>query len=265
MFTLAIALVASLVAPRDPRVPSHTSAPDTVRVVLVVDDTAARRSLVRGAMLGAEEAAHTGALFGTAVALRVVTRSGLDSMARASATASHGTAVPSLYLVAGDSAVCSEVVSQSTRTSSPVLDAGCPVADGAPAGTVYSLYPAPYPATTPAPAAGDTVRVELWHRTLDKFGGEQLNERFRRRFSSAMDSPAWVGWLSMKIALDLALHAHASSGAALLRQLADPRTQFDGQKGRPLRFSPETHRLVQPVYRVAGRGEGERVVAEVAP
>jgi hypothetical protein len=126
---------------------------------------------------------------------------------------------------------------------------------------LYSLYP---PAALEA-ATGDTTRVELWHRTLDKFGGEQLNERFRRRFSAAMDSPAWVGWLSMKIALDLALHAHSASGSALLRQLADPRSQFDGQKGRPLRFTADTHRLVQPVYRVAGRGDSERVVAEVAP
>ena len=32
-----------------------------------------------------------------------------------------------------------------------------------------------------------------------------------------------------------------------------------------LRFAPDTHRLVQPVYRVTGRGDAERVVTEVGP
>jgi hypothetical protein len=66
----------------------------------------------------------------------------------------------------------------------------------------------------------------------------------------------------MKIALDLALRGHAVDGQSMLRQLADPRSQFDGQKGRPLRFTADSHRLEQPVYRVVGRGDAERVLAE---
>lgn len=257
----ALGMAGALATPHHSRPHTHAAADDTLHVVLVVDDTAARRSLVHGAILGAEEASHTGALFGTAVTLRVVGREGFDSTGRASAAPAPGAHTASLFVVAGGAATCSDVMRQSRRATIPVLDAGCAPADSAPAATVYSLLPGAEPVAT----AGDSTRVELWHWTLERFGGEQLNERFRRRFGERMDSPAWTGWLSLKIALDLALHAHATTGAALLRQLADPHAQFDGQKGRPLRFTPATHRLIQPVYRIAGHGDSERVVAEVAP
>ncbi|HET9002929.1 MAG TPA: hypothetical protein VFN39_02905 [Gemmatimonadaceae bacterium] len=262
--TLALsALVLAVVtnAARTTSAPSPLPAPDTLRVVLVVDDTVARRSLVQGARLGAEEASHTGAMFGTVVTLRVESRGAFDSTARASGADASRAALPSLYVVAGDSSTCSAVMPQSVRPTIPVLDAGCPFIGGPSAKVAYSLLPASAFTAT----AGDSVRVELWHWSLERFGGEQLNERYRRRFGERMDSPAWAGWLALKIALDAALHAQKTDGGSLLRQLADPRAQYDGQKGRPLRFAADTHRLVQPVYRVTGRGDDERVVAEVAP
>ncbi|MFL5560336.1 MAG: hypothetical protein ACJ79K_02570 [Gemmatimonadaceae bacterium] len=246
-----------------------TAAPDTLRVVLVIDDTSARRSLVRGTTLGAEEAARTGAMFGTPVALRIVVRAGFESMSRAALSHASRVTRPSLYIVAGDSLLCSEVALQGGRDSTPVLDAGCPPASGAAGAdraTVYTIdsrATVPAPAGAPASAAPDSSHLELWVASLEKFGGEQLNQRFRRRFGAPMDSDAWAGWFAMKIALDLALHAHASSGGALLARLADPATSFDGQKGRPLRFSATAHRLVQPLYRVTGSGADAHVVEEV--
>lgn len=260
MLTLlgALAFAAAPIPPRDHAPPSVGRGTDTVRVVLVVDDTVARRSLVRGARLGAEEAAHTGALFGTAVTLRVETPASLDAAAGASGR-SHD-ARPSFYLVAGDASTCSRLMLQSARAAIPLLDAGCPSGDTLPATNAYSLLSA-----EPVAAADDSTRLELWHWSLERFGAEQLNERYRRRFGARMDSAAWTGWFALKVALDAALHAHAVTGVALLRQLADPRSQYDGQKGRPLRFAPDSHRLVQPLYRVAGLGDAEHVVAEVAP
>jgi hypothetical protein len=256
----ALALGAAVNGGRAAGAPAPLSVADTLRVVLVVDDTVGRRSLVQGARLGAEEASHTGALFGTVVMLRVEPPASFDSAHGGGADASPA-APPSVYVVAGDRTTCSLVMLQSQRQAVPVFDAGCPSDDGPPVATSYSLMP-----TADRPSiAGDSSRVELWHWSLARFGGEQLNERFRRRFGARMDSPAWTGWLALKIALDAALHAKATSGAALLRQLASPRAQYDGQKGRPLRFAPDTHRLVQPAYRVIGHGDAERVVAEVAP
>ena len=228
---------------------SAARATDTLRVVLVVDDTIARQSLLRGTRLGAEEASHTGALFGMPVTLRI------ESPALASRSRRT-----SLYVVAGDANTCSSIVLQSAHDDRPVLDAGCAVADSLRGRNVYSLVPA-----DAASAPDDSTRLELWHWSLERFGGEQLNERYRRRFGARMDSAAWTGWIAMKIALDAALHAQSSDGAPILRQLADPRAQYDGQKGRPLRFAPATRRLIQPLYRVAGRGDAEHVVAEVEP
>ena len=264
IMTLALsALVLAAVAnsARPTAAPSPQPATDTLRVVLVVDDTATRRSLVQGARLGAEEASHTGAMFGTVVTLRVESRGAFDSTARASGADASRAAMPSLYVVAGDSSTCSAVMLQSARSTIPLLDAGCPPMAGPSSKVAYSLLPAP--AFTAI--ADDSARVELWHWSLERYGGEQLNERYRRRFGARMDSPAWAGWLALKIALDAALHAQKTDGRSLLRQLADPRARYDGQKGRPLRFSPDTHRLVQPLYRVSGRGDDERVVAEVVP
>lgn len=265
-FTMTLALSALVLAAVAGAAPATSAPPpppatDTLRVVLVVDDTVARRSLVRGARLGAEEASHTGALFSTVVTLTVASRGSFDSTARASGADGSRAALPSLYVVAGDSSTCSAVMLQSVHSTIPLLDAGCPPMGGPSSKVAYSLLPA----TALTAIADDSSRVELWHWSLERFGGEQLNERYRRRFGARMDSPAWSGWLALKIALDAALHAQRTDGRSLLRQLADPRAHYDGQKGRPLRFDRDTHRLVQPVYRVSGRGGAERVVAEVAP
>lgn len=257
----ALALAAAVSGTHDLGAPPMLRAGDTLRVVLVVDDTVARRSLVEGARLGAEEASHTGALFGTVVTLRIESRATFDSRALASGGSGRGVTAASLYVVAGDTNTCSPVTLQSARDTIPLLDAGCPPSEGPPGMTVYSLLPAAAPPGIP----GDSGRVELWHWSLERFGGEQLNQRFRRRFAAHMDSAAWAGWFAMKVALDAALHAKTADGPALLRELADPHAQYDGQKGRPLRFAPATHRLMQPVYRVAGHGDDERVIGELAP
>ena len=256
----ALALSAALSTTRTSHAPTHDQAADTLRVVLLLDDSIARRSLLDGARLGAEEASHTGALFGMVVMLRVESTAPEAGMGRATGAAESRFPRSSLFIVAGDVRTCSLVLSQSARDSMPVLDAGCASRDTARSSDVYTIVPA-----SPAAAASDSTRLELWHWSLQRFGGEQLNQRFVRRFGRRMDSPAWSGWMAMKIALDAALHAKATYGAALRRQLADPRAQYDGQKGRPLRFDSATRELLQPRYRVAGHGDAEHVVAEVAP
>ncbi|HEX2779519.1 MAG TPA: hypothetical protein VHM30_08475 [Gemmatimonadaceae bacterium] len=246
---LLLLLAASTLAP--PR--------DTLRILLVVDDTTARATLVRGISLGAEEAARTGALFGMSVQLRIAQARDAADASRA-ITASFGDARPALVIAAGSEAACDTVGAITARDSTPLLDAGCAASDAQRTPAAYSLG---VPAADSA--AGDSTRVVLWHWTLDRFGGEQLNERYRRRFADRMDSAAWAGWLAAKISLDLALHARSVAAPALLRELASPRARFDGQKGRPLWFGATDRRLVQPTYRVAGHGDAEHVVAEVAP
>jgi hypothetical protein len=94
-------------------------------------------------------------------------------------------------------------------------------------------------------------RVVDWHPDLYRYGAEQLNERFHRRFGRPMDEEAWHGWIAVKIAAELALRA--SPGTPLLDLL--PRSAFDGHKGTQLRFDLENHHLIQPVYRVDAQGK----------
>lgn len=95
------------------------------------------------------------------------------------------------------------------------------------------------------------MRVVDWHPDLKRFGAEQLNERFHRRFGRPMDEAAWRGWMAVKIAAEIALRG------GVLQQLKD--SGFDGHKGAQLRFG-EDHYLMQPVYVVDAKG---KVVEEV--
>jgi hypothetical protein len=83
-----------------------------------------------------------------------------------------------------------------------------------------------------------------WHPDLERFGAEQLNERFRRRFGIPMDEPAWRGWMAVKIAAELVLRAPAGSDPAT----ALATMSFDGHKGESLSFDPKDHHLRQPTY-----------------
>lgn len=95
------------------------------------------------------------------------------------------------------------------------------------------------------------VRVVDWHPDLERFGAEQVNERFRRRFGRPMDEGAWHGWMAVKIAVELALQIPPGASRTLLSALRT--SVFDGHKGAQLRFG-EDHYLDQPVYLVDSRG-----------
>jgi PQQ-dependent catabolism-associated beta-propeller protein len=83
------------------------------------------------------------------------------------------------------------------------------------------------------------ARQADWRPDLERFGAEQLNQRFRRRFGIPMDESAWRGWMAVKIAAELILRAPAGSNpAATLATMT-----FDGHKGEQLFFDPKDHHL----------------------
>lgn len=96
------------------------------------------------------------------------------------------------------------------------------------------------------------ARVEDWHPSLERFGAEQLNQRYRERFGGPMDSLAWASWFAVKATAEAALRGAVERIAT---------SGFDGHKGIRLRFRPDDHVLRQPLYVVAG----ERVLAELSP
>ena len=120
-------------------------------------------------------------------------------------------------------------------------------------------------ATTLAPA--DLPNRQLlwpagWHSSLTRFGAEQLNDRFRARYRSEMDGPAWAGWAGMKILVESALRCRSADPMKLRNYLEAPGSRFDGHKGASLSF--ENHQLKQPLYVLESNGEqaAPRIVAE---
>ena len=102
----------------------------------------------------------------------------------------------------------------------------------------------------PAPGGG-----ELWHPTLNRFGASELNERFVKQHEVGMSSRAYAGWLAVKALVESALRARGPHD----RCASVARLRFDGHKGRPLWFDPQTRILRQPTYVVQdGRVVGER-------
>ena len=87
-----------------------------------------------------------------------------------------------------------------------------------------------------------------WDSRLERFGADQLNQRFRARFGEEMDSQGWVGWFAVKVLWESTLRARATLPATLLRYLGSDAAQFDGHKGRPLSFRPWDHQLRQSLY-----------------
>jgi hypothetical protein len=88
----------------------------------------------------------------------------------------------------------------------------------------------------------DAAAAEEWHPSLVKFGAEQLNARFERRYESPMSPAAWIGWMLVKIAVD-----------ASLRAIPPHTGRYDGHKGAALYVGPDSH-LVQPLCIVTGEG-----------
>jgi ABC-type branched-subunit amino acid transport system substrate-binding protein len=106
----------------------------------------------------------------------------------------------------------------------------------------------------PLPGIAILVRPVAWHPALERFGGDQLNRRFRLRFGRGMDGAAWAGWAAAKIAAEAAMRADTFDAAGIAAYLSRPSGEFDAQKGWPLGFRPWDHQLRQPVYLAATGG-----------
>ena len=136
---------------------------------------------------------------------------------------------------------------QELRSSSPTARVvGVPVEamDQPPAATIPVIWPV------------------LWHSRLTRFGGEQLNQRFERRYNAPLSSAAWLGWMAVKIAWESSLGA-AGDDLPLADRLTDERARFDGHKGAPLTFRKWDHQLRQPIYLVRADWNGLTPLAEV--
>jgi hypothetical protein len=273
----------------DAQAPATAAQPLRVLALVAGDGGADRPSLRRGIEMGADEATHTMALFGMSLALTVRTVNGAAAAQAAERAALRGPRPPAILI----RAVGDECLTTTPPPAVPTIDIACdgyaapemdaittgepPPSLSAPASRRVLLHIRPSRLTlararshvtdTLPPVPNGRRHVELWHESLERFGGEQLNQRYRRRFGVPMDSDAWAGWIAIKIAAESSLRARATTPAALGAALTDSNAQFDGHKGLPLAFDPVSRELLQPLYVVdaAADGDAGTVVAEFIP
>lgn len=148
----------------------------------------------------------------------------------------------------GDRLAADGEVDAVVRIGAAPAEAGA-AADGAAGSIVPRLTIDPAAAEPPAALAGR--RALLWDDELFRYGAQQLNERFRRRFDTGMTGEAWAAWIALKTVSEAVLRTDDQRNG-LARALGGERAAFDGHKGVPLRFGGPGGSLMQPLYVVGG-------------
>jgi hypothetical protein len=218
----------------------------SVRVVLITPASLAgsdpHSSLRSGAYMGAAEAVHTAKLTRTRFYFTHYALDALDS-AHALLDSAH-------IVISSLDPATRDAMRRHTRAL--VVDVNeLPPVITCDRGLLYI--------SAPARALGNAV---LWDSRLEKYGAQQLNERFTRATDRAMGGDAWLGWFATKLALELYLRARTTQQDSLATVARSARARFDGHKGRPLSFDDATGALIQPLYRSNGNAAAVSEVPE---
>jgi ABC-type branched-subunit amino acid transport system substrate-binding protein len=105
----------------------------------------------------------------------------------------------------------------------------------------------PHFALKEEPAALSGIWPLVWHESLERYSGRELNGRFRSRFGRPLDGAAWATWAALKLLAETAVRAD-SLEVRPLRDFLESRLAFDGHKGVALDFREGDHELGQPLY-----------------
>jgi ABC-type branched-subunit amino acid transport system substrate-binding protein len=192
-----------------------------------------------GLVLGVEEATRAASMFGGAVELAFISDSAFDTRG--------------LSAVIGDDkpARCIALSSQASKAGVPFLNVACS-ADALRGEscrrTLYHIAPSDAMTRDALSAARSRGSVVAWHPSLERFGADTLNRRFRSRFNHEMTSGAWTAWMAVKILWESSLRVRSGDAGKLIEYLNRNATQFDGHKGTPLSFRSWDRQLRQPLY-----------------
>lgn len=106
----------------------------------------------------------------------------------------------------------------------------------------------PYATQWPRPVVGAAGLVaQAWHPQWQRYGGMQLNRRFRKLAQRPMQGQDWAAWMAGKTVAAVLVDAPRSSVAQQLKQLRSGAVALDGFKGQRLTFRPWDGQLRQPV------------------
>ena len=201
------------------------------------------------------ESAARGAAMGVAEARRVATMLGGDVTLHRASDARHLIAIDHVQVLIGgfDESSCIELAKVAERHELIFLNIGCAsdvLRSGACSRHAFHV------------AASDAMHrdalalleraargeIALWHGSLERYGAAQVNDRYRVEFREPMDPLAWSAWMAVKIAAEAAVRLRGFETRRVTDWLEDPRTRFDGHKGRALSFRPWDHQLRQPLF-----------------
>ncbi|HTE44073.1 MAG TPA: hypothetical protein VK636_02425 [Gemmatimonadaceae bacterium] len=213
----------------------------TLRVGVLSTGLAAR-DRHNGALLGVEEAQHAAELFGGRAELVAV-----DTV--------RGRIPPLTAVLGDDSLATSLALAKVAGADRLFMNVACS-SDDLRGGqcSAFTFHVAPSDGMTrdaraQTPGAGDVV---AWDGSLVRFGADTLNDRFRKRFGTSMNSASWASWFAVKALWESSLRMKTTDARQLAEYLTRDTTQFDGHKGRPLSFRAWDHQLRQFVYARVG-------------
>lgn len=101
-----------------------------------------------------------------------------------------------------------------------------------------------------SPRSGTGYRASLWEAKLEAHGARTLNQRFRERWGTPMDGPAWAAYQTVKILYETVASGAGQEADAVIDHLENPATSFDLYKGPGTTFRPWDHQLRQPLYMI---------------
>lgn len=251
-------------APAVPSAPAYAQAQggDTLRIGFVAPDSASRTAVQasagRGVRMGVEEAARSASLFGRTVVL----------VEGADAARLVGEGRVAALLGGFSTEECRALGGLAGERGLVFVDLGCDAdalrGRGCQAASFHVAPSAGILADAVAQAGVAGGRAVAWDARLERFGADQLNQRFRARFGQGMDSPAWAGWFAVKMLWESTLRARSVQPAALMAYLSSDAARWDGHKGRPLSFRAWDHQLRQPLYVAAASGDPAEVPRAVS-
>jgi hypothetical protein len=223
------------------------STPQQVTVWLLTEDQ--NDAIARGARMGAEEVTRTSALLGAKFTFHVAPRTSVLTQVQMVAPAFVILDLPeteacgiALKLASIQGVVLMNARVEAGPCTAPVLSLRLPQLQRR--------------AILRRPENNQEVRIEEWDASLQRFGAQELNERYQRWTRGPMNSDAWAGWFGVKVASEASLRMDEVTRNALCGPDAP---SFDGHKGVPLRFDAFGV-LEQPVYVIDGSG---KVIKEI--
>ncbi|WP_404300506.1 branched-chain amino acid ABC transporter substrate-binding protein [Alicycliphilus denitrificans] len=106
----------------------------------------------------------------------------------------------------------------------------------------------PYATQWPRPVAGTAGLVaQAWHPQWQRYGGMQLNRRFRKHAQRPMQGQDWSAWMAGKAVAAVLVDGPQATVAQQLRKLRGGAVFLDGFKGQRLSFRAWDGQLRQPV------------------